>query len=570
MTTIKSEIRKGAYYDSIVLMQLQRGLLELPGVIDAGAIMATPANRDLLAANDLLPDSIAANPDDLLIVVKAEEEAAALQALAQVDTLLARKRATTDQEFRPRSLDAAIKQLPEAGWVLVSVPGRYAAGVARDALELGRHVFLYSDNVSLVDEVTLKHTARSKGLLVMGPDCGTAIINGIGLGFANRVRRGSIGVVGAAGTGLQAITSHIHELGAGVSHAIGTGGRDLKSEVGAITAHQALEILARDPGTQVIVLVSKPPAPDVATRLLTAAQSTGKPVVVDFIGYAPPGRRLGSLQFATTLSEAAEMASKLSVIGNWKPGDTTLPITNYYLRGLFSGGTLAYEALLMLQAALYPLFSNAPITHNQLLSDPFHSQAHTIVDLGSDEFTVGRLHPMLDNDLRIRRLRQEAADPEAGIILLDVVLGEGAHPDPASELAPVIRDVIDHSEMRDKRLRSAPLGLEIVVIVIGTEDDPQNLQSQIDRLIGAGAIVFRTTGEAVEYVARRMSHFAPDDYPPVALDRFTQSPLAAINVGVESFYASLKSQGASVVQVDWRPPAGGNEKLAALLAKMKK
>ncbi len=577
MTIVKHEIRRGAYYDSVVLMQLQRGLLELPGVIDAGAIMATPANRDLLAANNLLPDSIAANPDDLLIVVKAEEEEAAIQALAQVDTLLARKRAATDQEFRPRGLAAAIKQLPEAGWVLVSVPGRYAAGVAREALELERHVFLYSDNVSLADEVALKQTARSKGLLVMGPDCGTAIINGIGLGFANRVRLGSIGVVGASGTGVQAITSRIHELGAGISHAIGTGGRDLKSEVGAITAHQALDILARDPGTQVIVIVSKPPAPDVATRLLTAAQAIGKPIVVDFIGYAPPGRQLGNVHFATSLSEAADVATQLvssklvdgKLVGGKlvNSNDAQLPATNYYLRGLFSGGTLAYEALLMLQAALYPLFSNAPITDNQLLPDPFHSQAHTIVDLGGDEFTVGRLHPMLDNDLRIRRLRQEAADPEVGLILLDVVLGEGAHPDPAGELGPVIKEVIDRSMLEYNKL-------EIVAIVIGTEDDPQNLRSQIERLVDAGAIVFRTTREAVEYVARRMKCFTPQDYVPVALDRFTPSPpaapLAAINVGLESFYTSLKSQGASVVQVDWRPPAGGNEKLAALLAKMKK
>ena len=409
----------------------------------------------------------------------------------------------------------------------------------------------------------------------MSPDCGTAIIDGVGLGFANRVRRGSIGLVGASGTGLQAITSRIHELGAGVSHAIGTGGRDLKSEVGAITAHQALDILARDPDTQVIVIVSKPPAPDVATRLLTAAQSIGKPVVVDFIGYAPPGRQLGNVHFATTLSEAAEMATKLLVSSKLvnstaQAGDTQLPITNYFLRGLFSGGTLAYEALLMLQTTLHPLFSNIPITNYQLLADPFHSQAHTIIDLGSDEFTVGRLHPMLDNDLRIRRLRQEAADPEVGIILLDVVLGEGAHSDPASELGPVIKEVIGNSVIRDWRLRSVPAGLEIVVIVIGTEDDPQNLQSQIDRLSDAGAIVFRTTSEAIEYVARRLSHFAPDDYPLVALDRFTQAPLAAINVGLESFYASLKSQGANAVQVDWRPPAGGNEKLAAILAKMKK
>jgi FdrA protein len=596
MTIVKSEIRKGAYYDSVVLMQLQRSLLTLPGVIDAGAIMATPANRDLLAANGLLPDATAANPDDLLIVVKAGSASAAAEALAQVDTLLTRKRATTGQEFRPRSLDAAIKQLPDARWVLVSVPGRYAAGVARDALALGRHVFLYSDNVTLDDEIALKQTARSKGLLVMGPDCGTAIVNGVGLGFANRVRRGSIGLVGASGTGLQAIISRIHELGEGVSHAIGTGGRDLKAEVGGITAHQALAVLARDPETRVIVIVSKPPAPEVAIRLLTAAQATGKPVVVDFIGYAPPGRRLGNLHFATTLSEAADMATQLVsgkvvngklvdgklVDGNERSGNaqlpgtnlpatnlpsTNIPITNYYLRGLFSGGTLAYEALLMLQTVLYPIYSNAPITTYQLLSDPFHSQAHAIVDLGSDEFTVGRLHPMLDNDLRIRRLRQEAADPEVAIVLLDVVLGEGAHPDPAGELGPVIKEAISNWGIGNR-------GLEIVAIVIGTEDDPQDLRSQIDRLTEAGAVVFRTTNEAVEYVALRLSRFVSDDYPPVSLNGFTlaplTAPLTAINVGLESFYASLKSQGANAVQVDWRPPAGGNEKMAAILAKMKK
>ena len=563
MSFVKHELRRGAYYDSVVLMQLQRGLLELPGVIDAGVIMATPANRDLLAANDLLPDRIAANSDDLLIVVKGESEAAAIEALTQVDALLTRKRAATEQDFRPHSLSAAITQLPEAGWVLISVPGRYAARVAREALDLDRHVFLYSDNVTLDDEITLKQAARSKGLLVMGPDCGTAIINGIGLGFANRVRQGSIGLVGASGTGLQAITSRIHELGAGISHAIGTGGRDLKAEVGAITAHQALDVLARDPNTQVIVIVSKPPAPEVATRLLAHARSIGKPVVVDFIGYAPPGRQLGNLHFATTLSEVAEIAAQLVIsksvngkLGN--SADAQLPITNHYLRGLFSGGTLAYEALLGLQAVLYPVYTNVPITNDQLLSNPLHSQAHTIIDLGGDEFTVGRLHPMMDNDLRIRRLRQEAADPNVGIILLDIVLGEGAHPDPASELAPVIKEVIDNSR------------LEIVAIVIGTEDDPQNLSSQINRLVEAGASVFRSLSEAIEYVAGRVRQFALDDYPPVALDHFVQAPLAAINVGLESFYFSLRTQGANVTQVDWRPPAGGNEKMAALLAKMKK
>lgn len=555
MAIIKWDVRRGAYYDSVVLMQLQRGLIGLPGVLDAGAVMATPANCDLLAANNLMPKSIAASPDDLLIVVKAENDSSADAAINQIESLLAQRRSSVSQDFRPRSLVSAAKQLPEAHWVLISVPGRYAAGVAREALELSKHVFLYSDNVSLDDEIALKKTARDKGLLVMGPDCGTAIINGIGLGFANRVRRGPIGLVGASGTGLQAVTTHIHNLGGGISHAIGTGGRDLKSDVGAITAHQALDLLARDAETKVIVLISKPPSPEVVTNLLSTAQATGKPVVVDFIGYPPPARKLGNLHFATSLSEAAELAVK----SNWElVSADELPITNYYLRGLFSGGTLAYETMLGLQATLSPLYSNAPITNNQLLKDPLHSEGHTIIDLGDEFFMVGRLHPMIDNDLRIRRMKQEAADPEVGMILFDVVLGEGSHPDPASELAPVIK------EIREQRLET----IEFVAIVIGTDEDPQNLQSQLEQLHDAGVSVFRTATEAVEYISLRFGASAKNESASVNLEQL-QQPLAAINVGLESFYESLTSQGAQAVHVEWRPPAGGNERLAALLQKMK-
>jgi FdrA protein len=555
MTITKYDVRRGAYYDSVVLMQLQRGLIGLPGVLDAGVVMATPANRELLAANNLLPEALSANPDDMLIVVKAEDDSSATGAMDQIDALLARRRSSVSQDFRPRSLSAAAKQLPGAGWVLVSVPGRYAAGVSREALELGKHVFLYSDNVSLEDEIALKKFAREKGLLVMGPDCGTAIINGVGLGFANHVRRGPIGLVGASGTGLQAVTTHIHNLGGGVSHAIGTGGRDLKSDVGAITAHQALDLLARDEDTKVIVLISKPPSPDVATGLISAAQGIGKPVVIYFIGYPPPARKIGNLQFASSLSEAGELSVKSD---QEVVSDTELSISNYYLRGLFSGGTLAYETLLGLQASLSPIYSNAPITANQSLKDPLRSQAHTIIDLGDEFFMVGRLHPMIDNDLRIRRMKQEAADPEVGMILLDVVLGEGSHMDPAGELGPIIK------ESKDQRPQ-----LEFVSIVIGTEDDPQNLQSQIDQLKDAGVAVFRTATEAVEHISLRFRADRKDEFTPVELEQLRQ-PLAAINVGLESFYDSLISQGVQAVHVDWRPPAGGNERLAALLQKMKK
>lgn len=557
MTSTKYDVRRGAYYDSVVLMQLQRGLTGLPGVLDAGVVMATQANRDLLAANNLLPDSVPANPDDLLIVIKADTEDSAAAAIGRVDELLAqRKSSDGSQDFRPRSLSAAEKQLPEANWVLVSVPGRYAAAVAREALEHNKHVFLYSDNVSLEDEIVLKKSAREKGLLVMGPDCGTAIINGVGLGFANRIRRGSIGLVGASGTGLQAVTSFIHNLGGGVSHAIGTGGRDLKTEVGAITAHQALDLLARDEDTKVIVVISKPPSPDVATSLIAAAQATGKPVVIYFIGYPPPGRKIGSLHFAISLSEAAEIAIE---VGSLSPETVKeSPISGLYLRALFSGGTLAYETLLGLQACLAPIFSNAPITTSQLLEDPLHSQAHTIIDLGDEFFMVGRLHPMIDNDLRIRRMRQEAADAEVGTILFDVVLGEGSHMDPAAELVPVIAEI-----------RARRQDIEFVAIVIGTDGDPQNLQSQTDQFMDADVKVVHSVSNAVEYLSLKLGAHKKQEFTSVNLEQLKQ-PLAAINVGLESFYDSLLLQDAQAVHVEWRPPAGGNEKLAALLQKMKK
>jgi FdrA protein len=264
--------------------------------------------------------------------------------------------------------------------------------------------------------------------------------------------------------------------------------------------------------------------------------------------------------FASTMRAAAEMAVQTADMQGWNLWQPDPDFTTHgiYLRALFSGGTLAYEALLGLQAVLAPLYSNIPISPGQRLPDPLSSQAHTVLDLGEDLFTVGRLHPMIDNDLRLRRLRQEAADPEVGIIFLDVVLGEGAHPDPASELAPVIAEV--------KRQRD----LEVVAVVVGTDADPQNLGAQVDQLTQAGTRLFGTIGEAVNYIGRQLGRPPQPVGPPVSLEYLDQQPLAAINVGLESFYDSLVAQGASAVQVDWRPPAGGNERLMAILAKMKK
>lgn len=530
---VRCAVRAGSYYDSVVLMQLQRALATLPGVLDAGVMMATPANRELLAASGLLPDGAsAAGPHDLLIAVKAESDAAAGEALARVDALLQVRRTSDGQDFRPRSLASALKMLPEARWVLVSVPGRHAATVAEEALDHGRNAFLYSDNVPLEREVALKRKARERGLLVLGPDCGTAVIGGVSFGFANRVRRGPVGLIGASGTGLQAVMSHLHALGSGISQAIGTGGRDLSAEVGGLTALQALDLLRRDPETRVIVLISKPPAPEVAARLLGLARSTGKPVVVYFLGAPLPGRRIGNLHFAASLSEAAEIAAEKADEGQQAPQGQQGRQGS--LRGLFSGGTLAQEVLLGLSAVLPP-------------------DRYEILDLGDDEYTVGRLHPMIDQDLRLRLLRQDAADPRISLILLDVVLGEGAHADPAGELAPVIEEARSHRPE-----------LEVAVLVIGTDEDPQDLSRQIETLERAGARVFRTAGDLVDYATQGLpaeeSEGRPVPLEPVG---------GVVNVGLESFYDSLASQGIPAVQVEWRPPAGGNEKLAAILARMK-
>ncbi len=577
MAVTRVEIRPGAYYDSVMLMQLQRALALLPGVLDAGVVMGTEANKDVLTQSGLLSPTTeaaaqarSASADDLLIVVQAADEAAAAAALAQVDERLAHRHRSIEQEYRPKSLESAAQMMPEAQWVLVSVPGRYAAGVARQALRLGKNVFLYSDNVSVDDEVALKQLAAEDGLLVMGPDCGTAIVNGVGLGFANRVRRGAVGLVAASGTGLQQVSVRLHQLGSGVSHALGTGGRDLSEAVGAVTARQGLDLLGRDPETRVIVLISKPPSPRVADELLKAARSTGKPVVVDFVGHAPRARQVDNLYFAATLDQAADLAAQLALepVQNAAPPDPNLARFapgQCYLRGLFSGGTLAYEALLILQDYLPTVYSNVPLKDGHRLANSRVSLEHSIVDLGEDEFTVGRLHPMMDNDLRIRRLYQEANDPQVAVLLIDVVLGYGAHPDPAGELAPAIARARAQAE-------EAGRYLAVVAVVVGSDEDPQGMSTQIERLGEAGAHVETSNEAALRYVGRLLRALNPtphSQHPNPADLAVLNRPLAAINVGLESFAESLMAQEAPVIQVDWQPPASGNEKLMAILERMK-
>jgi FdrA protein len=360
-------------------------------------------------------------------------------------------------------------------------------------------------------------------------------------------------------------------MGGGITNGLGTGGRDLSEAVNAITARQGLDLMARDPDAKVIVLVSKPPSSKIADTLVQAARLVGKPVVVDFIGYVTASRRVDNVFFATTFDETAELAIRLidspedfaaqPDLSKFAPGQR-------YLRGLFSGGTLQYEALLILQNYVPVVYSNAPLDKKNKLEDSLVSKAHTVIDLGEDEFTVGRLHPMLDNDLRVRRLEKEAADPEVAVILLDVVLGFGAHRDPANELAPAIAAAI-------KAAKEAGRHLEVVAIVSGTDGDPQGIEAQIKRLRDAGAKTETSNDAAARYVGQLLQGIERASQPgpgpmmkPVDLGAL-KNPLAGINVGLESFADSLRDQGAQAVHVDWKPVAGSSERLVGILERMR-
>lgn len=570
MAVIRTEIRHGVYFDSVILMELQASLRHMPGISNVGVMMGSDTNKELLKQNDLLTDEAqSAAQNDLIISIQGKDDKAVQKAFSEVNNLLSKRRTTIQQEYLPKTVEAAARMLPDAEWVLVSVPGAYAAGVTREALRLNKSVFLYSDNVSIEDEVSLKKEASNRRFLVMGPDCGTAIINGVGFGFANQVRSGTIGIVAASGTGLQQVTARIHQLGSGITHAIGTGGRDLSHDVGGITARQALQLLQSDPETKVIVLISKPPDSEVASSLLNEAMSNNKPVVVNFIGRPSPSVDVeeSSLRFASSLDETAESAVKLATSSDpSKPAKKSQPKfaeNQHYLRGIFSGGTLAYESLFILRNYLPVIYSNISLKKEYQLTDASKSQKHTIVDLGEDEFTIGRPHPMIDNSLRIERLKQEGADPEVAIILMDVVLGHGAHPHPAAEVAPVISNLCVSAKRAGREL-------EIVVIVVGTDEDPQDLTAQVKQLRAAGGRVENSATKACTYIGQRLMALGKTEkLPPVDVSVLKQ-PVKCINVGLESFAASLTAQNAEVVHVDWRPPAGGNKKLISILERMKK
>ena len=508
MTAVYTQFLANQYRDSVALMQLSAKLAKLPGILEASAQMATRANLELIKSAGLIEDLPEPRPNDILLVLRGD--AAATQAAAvNAAELLNEKAGSGAGEAGvepPRSVQMAFEAgNGRANLVLISTPGDYAAAEAMKALRLGMNVMLFSDNVSVKDEIALKRYAQPRKLLVMGPDCGTAIVDGIPLAFANVVKRGSIGVIGASGTGTQQVTCLIDQYGGGITHAIGTGGHDLSEAVGGITMLSALEQLAADSATRVIVLISKPPAASVAEKVLAAAHACGKPVVVCFLGAAAGSIRAAGLTPAATLEEAARLAVAIATDqpASQASSHDTAALRNRaielsarllpgqtMLRGLYTGGTFCYEALLLLQDTLPGLQSNTPTGKVTRVSDLWQSAGNTILDLGDDDFTRGRPHPMIDPGLRNERLQSEAADASVAIILLDFVLGYGAHEDPGGQIVPSITAA---REVAAKGGRS----VLFVGHVCGTDGDPQGLARQRQILTAAGVELAGSNAEAV-------------------------------------------------------------------------
>ena len=534
-------VHPNLYKDSVALMRVAQRLLALPGVVDASLLMGNPANKDILAEAGLLNAGLqAAGPSDIMVVVQARSAAAAeaarlasqaqLAGQAQTESGAAGAAGAAQEAMPARTVAMGLAQhaagagvgqpggQPAINLAQISVPGAYAAGEALKALQAGLNVFMFSDNVPLAQEVALKQEATRRGLLVMGPDCGTAIIGGVPLGFANQVRRGPIGLVAASGTGLQEVTTQIHRMGGGISHAIGTGGRDVYAQVGGATLLQGITLLAQDPGTRVIVVVSKPPAPEVTHKVMQALQLAGKPAVVLFLGsdrVAAPDARgargargAGSaaaapaLRVVHTLVDAAAAALQLAGIRRQATGHYAMPQaprfakSQVHLRALYSGGTYAAEAQVLWRSSGLQVWSNAPLDPALALPNPKRaSRGHSALDLGDDDFTVGRPHPMIDASARIERLHLEAADPSVRVILLDVVIGWGAHADPAAELGAAVQQA-------KRTAAKAGRTLAVIGFVCGTEDDPQRLSAQEAQLRRAGMVLAGNSANAAWLAAR--------------------------------------------------------------------
>jgi succinyl-CoA synthetase alpha subunit len=500
-------IRKNQYYDSVFLMGISKRISDVAGVHQNAVLMGSDANKELLSNIGLQDAQIdAARPNDLIVAVIAEAPQIVSEVLSKLDEYLqggVQIAATSN----PHSFEEGLAQKPNANLVVISVPGEYAVREAHKALEAGLNVFLFSDNVSIEDELDLKQFAAGKKLLVMGPDCGTSLIGGVGIGFANAVRKGSIGVIGAAGTGLQEFTSQVHNAGHGISHAIGTGSHDLSDKIGGLTTFAALEALENDPQTRIITILSKPPGAKTLAKLMERLKSCRKPIVSCLLGADISNvHKFSNITISRTIDDAvqsaiAKTAGKTASLqtqlsaqeldtaarekARWSPQQK-------YLRGLFAGGTFCYQPQQIFRDAGIAVNSNAPLDPKYRLADSGRSLEHTVLDIGADEYTVGRPHPMIDGTQRRQRILAESRDPQVAVLLLDFILGRNASMDPVGELLDAIVEAKRNGQMHGGHLT-------LVASICGTDGDPQDLNLQTRILREAGVIVFQSNARAAAF-----------------------------------------------------------------------
>lgn len=509
---IKCIIRTNEYHDSVFLMGVARKAGQIPGVQRAALGMGTVMNKGLLKDMELFEASAdAASPNDLIIALRVADENTLAAAQAEVGRLLQEKYSAKSggDGFQcgaaaHRTIAAARAKEPGLNLALISLPGEYAVAEASKALSQGLNVYMFSDDISYDDEVMLKQLAREKNLLMMGPGCGVAFVRQVAIGLASKVNPGAIGLIAASGSGLQETMVQIDRLGEGVSHAIGTGGRDLRDEVGGLATLQAMDLLEADAETKVIVLISKPPGAKTAAAVLERVRVCEKPVVVNFIGGTPEAVTAAGAHFAATFGETAERAVCLARGEAFKPRDTGADLREIveretaghaagqrYLRGIFCGGTLAEEAMMVMRPLLSEIHSNTGLLPEFTLKDVHVSEKHAIIDIGTEDFTRGRPHAAIDPAPRVERFAVEAADPSVAVILLDFLLGYGCHDDPCGIMAEPITKAIADAKKSGRRL-------SVVASICGTELDPQRASMQLKKLLDAGVIVMPGNAQAAQ------------------------------------------------------------------------
>ncbi|MGF1726884.1 acyl-CoA synthetase FdrA [Photobacterium nomapromontoriensis] len=551
---IQAFIKKGSFQDSVSLMLISRQLSQCESVDEVSVMMGTPANKALLDSTGLWhPMFDEATPNDICVAIRPLSAANDLtdeiaEQLEEALNNIAQSGSDGQRLVTVRRWQTALAKQPDANLALISVAGEYAADVADEAIDNQLNVMLFSDNVSVEDEVRLKMKARDKGLLVMGPDCGTAMVAGAPLAFANVLPKGVISIVGASGTGIQELASQICLAGQGINHAIGLGGRDLSAAVGGISALAALEMLDHDDESEVIVFVSKPPSPQVEEVVIAAMKAMAKPVVALFLGTRRTYQRDGNVYFANSLAEAGRLAAMLANVRHYCRDRQ--PMADRSVLGLYTGGTLAAEAAMLLAEQLG---LHVDETHEQGIM--LHEAGHLIIDLGDDHYTVGRPHPMIDPTTRTVEITKRAIDLTVGVLLLDVVIGFGATGDPAAAVVDAVETV--------RRCRAEPL--HVVATVTGTDQDPQQRSLQISALEQADIMVVNTLEEAVLLAEAMITAVrAKADVPSAPLLQGVQ----VINAGLRSFADDLQTAQIPVVHYQWAPIAGGNQLLASLLKHM--